>query len=101
MFLVVIPGLLTGMEFPIASKLYMEEASASGGLPTKAAEMGFTAGILDSVDHAGAFVGAILVGIVLLPVLGVEGACWVVGALNGMSFILLLAQTMQGAGVRE
>ncbi|HHT9140356.1 MAG TPA: hypothetical protein ACFYEI_06045, partial [Candidatus Tripitaka californicus] len=60
MFLVVIPGLLTGMEFPIASKLYMEEAA--GPLPTKAAEMGFTAGILDSVDHAGAFVGAILVG---------------------------------------
>src|SRR3989338_672103 len=85
MFLVVIPGLLTGMEFPIASKLYMEEAaSASGGLPTKAAEMGFTAGILDSVDHAGAFAGAILVGVVLLPVLGVEGACWVAGALNGV-----------------
>ena len=96
MFLVVIPGLLTGMEFPVASKLYMEEAaSASGGLPTKAAEMGFTAGILDSVDHAGAFAGAILVGVVLLPVLGVEGACWVAGAFNGVSFILLLAQTVQ------
>ena len=95
MFLVVIPGLLTGMEFPIASKLYMEEvASASGGLPTKAAEMGFTAGILDSVDHAGAFVGAIWAGIVLLPVLGVEGTCWVAGALNGLSFVLLLFQTV-------
>ena len=93
MFLVAIPGLLTGMEFPVASKLYIEEA----------AEMGFTAGILDSVDHAGAFVGAILAGIVLLPVLGVEGACWVVGALNGVSFILLLAQTVQEleSGVRN
>ncbi|HHT9154362.1 MAG TPA: hypothetical protein ACFYD5_00960 [Candidatus Tripitaka sp. YC43] len=104
MFLVVIPGLLTGMEFPIASKLYMEEVASassaslragSGGLPTKAAEMGFTAGILDSVDHAGAFAGAILVGVVLLPVLGVEGACWVAGAFNGVSFILLLVQTVQ------
>ncbi|OHB94583.1 MAG: hypothetical protein A3E19_03975 [Planctomycetes bacterium RIFCSPHIGHO2_12_FULL_52_36] len=99
MFLVVIPGLLTGMEFPIASKLYMEEVA--GPLPTKAAEMGFTAGILDSVDHAGAFVGAILVGVVLLPVLGVEGACWVAGALNGVSFILLLAQTMQYVPARR
>ncbi len=93
MFLVLIPGVLTGMEFPVASKLYIEEA----------AEMGFTAGILDSADHTGAFVGAILAGIVLLPVLGVEGTCWVVGALNGLSLVLLLVQVMQPAagGVRR
>jgi spermidine synthase len=87
MFLVVIPGLLTGIEFPVASRLYIEEA----------AEMGFTAGVIDSADHAGAFVGAILAGIVLLPVMGVVGACWVVGALNGLSLVLLLSQTARYA----
>ncbi|HHT9120057.1 MAG TPA: fused MFS/spermidine synthase [Candidatus Hypogeohydataceae bacterium YC41] len=89
MLLVVIPGLLTGMEFPVASKLYIEEAL----------EMGFTAGVLDSADHAGAFIGAILAGIVLLPVLGVEGTCWVVGAVNGLSFILLLIQTALSSAI--
>jgi spermidine synthase len=85
MLLVIIPGILTGMEFPIASRLYIEEK----------AEMGFTAGILDSADHAGAFIGAIFTGIVLLPVLGVDGTCWVVGAINGLSLILLLIQSLQ------
>lgn len=85
MLLVIIPGFLTGMEFPIASRLYIEEK----------AEMGFTAGILDSADHAGAFIGAIFTGIVLLPVLGIDGTCWVVGALNGLSLILLLLQGLQ------
>ncbi len=85
MLLVVVPGLLTGMEFPIASKLYLEEK----------AEMGFTAGILDSADHAGAFLGALLTGIVMLPVLGVNGTCWVIGAINGLSLILLLLQVVQ------
>ncbi|MFQ5957383.1 MAG: hypothetical protein ACE5KK_06400, partial [Candidatus Brocadiales bacterium] len=81
MVLIVIPGIITGLEFPIASRIYLEEEADSGP----------TAGMINSADHVGAFSGAILTGIVLVPILGIAGTCTVVAALNGASLALLIA----------
>ena len=58
MVLVVITGVLTGIEFPISSKLYF----------LRKGELGVTAGTIDSADHAGAFIGAILTGVLFVPI---------------------------------
>ncbi|MHC4357855.1 MAG: fused MFS/spermidine synthase [Planctomycetota bacterium] len=81
MVLMVIPGIITGLEFPVASRIYLGDEPDSGP----------TAGMINSADHIGAFSGAILTGIVLVPILGVDGACLVVAALNGASLALLIA----------
>ncbi len=81
MVFIVIPGIITGLEFPIASRVYLEGDVDSGP----------TAGMVDSADHVGAFLGAILTGIVFVPILGIAGTCIVVAALNGASLALLIA----------
>lgn len=81
MILIVIPGVITGLEFPIASRIYLEEEVDSG----------HTAGMINSADHTGAFLGAILTGIVLVPIIGISGTCIVLAALNGASLALLIA----------
>lgn len=80
MILIIIPGIITGLEFPIASKIYLKEEADSGP----------TAGMVDSADHVGAFLGAILTGIVLVPILGIASTCIVIAALNGASLVLLI-----------
>lgn len=56
------PGLVIGMQVPLAGRL-------SGGSAAAAAARVFTA------DFVGACLGAILVGAVLIPLLGVPGVC--------------------------
>jgi spermidine synthase len=79
MVLVVITGVLTGIEFPIASKLYF----------LRKGEMGATAGTIDSADHAGAFIGAILTGVIFVPIFGITGSCVIIAGLNLMSLLFL------------
>lgn len=79
MVLIVVPGILTGLEFPIASRIYLEAKVDSG----------VTAGLMDCADHVGAFAGAILTGIVMVPILGIDYTCLVIAALNGASLVLL------------
>ncbi|MCP4312059.1 MAG: hypothetical protein GY790_12410, partial [Bacteroidetes bacterium] len=65
MILVVITGVLVGLEFPIAGKLYL----------MRKGELGTTAGTIDSADHAGAFIGALLTGVLFVPLFGISGSC--------------------------
>ncbi|HHT9125685.1 MAG TPA: fused MFS/spermidine synthase [Candidatus Brocadiia bacterium] len=81
MILVVTAGMLTGLVFPIASKLYLLSSGSHG----------LTAGMVDSTDHAGAFIGAITTGVLFVPLLGITGACTITAALNAASAVLLLA----------
>jgi len=78
-----IAGLLTGWEFPLASAIYFEIRQ----------KLGQTAGILDSADHLGALCGALLVGTLLVPILGMAATCYVVGALKLSSAGLWIAKT--------
>ena len=79
--LVLCTGLLTGGEFPLANRVYLE------GLQ----DVGRAAGMTDSVDHLGGFLGALMAGIFLIPVLGIEAACLIVGVLNAATMVLVLS----------
>jgi len=80
MILVVITGMLVGLEFPIAGKLYL----------MRKGELGTTAGTIESADHAGAFIGALLTGILFVPLFGILGSCIIIAVLNLMSLLLFL-----------
>lgn len=80
MLLVIITGVLTGMEFPISSKLYY----------TSKGDLGTTAGVINSADHAGAFIGAILTGVIFIPIFGVIGSCVIIISLKIASLIFLI-----------
>ncbi|OGL50109.1 MAG: hypothetical protein A3C43_03250 [Candidatus Schekmanbacteria bacterium RIFCSPHIGHO2_02_FULL_38_11] len=67
-----IAGLLTGTAFPCASKTYF---SASGNT-------GKTAGIINSADHLGAFLSAILTGVFFVPIFGISKTCLFIAVLN-------------------
>jgi spermidine synthase len=73
-------GWLVGLQFPLSSQLHL----AAGG------EVSYTAGLLYAADLLGAFLGAVAVGIALLPILGVSGTCLFVVVLKVCSLALLL-----------
>ena len=77
-FLLFFSGLLTGIEFPLANNIY------------QAANIGRTAGLLNSADLIGSWAGSILSGMVMLPVLGLTNGCIVLMTLKISSFLLLL-----------
>ncbi len=80
MILVVITGVLVGLEFPIAGKLYL----------VRKEELGTAAGTIDSADHAGAFIGALLTGVLFVPLFGISGSCVIIAVLNLMSLSFFL-----------
>lgn len=80
MCLVLVAGILTGLAFPLAAKLHLGESQ----------DVGRTAGAIDACDHIGACLGAAMTGVVLVPMLGIAGACALVAALKACSIVLLL-----------
>ena len=78
--IIFIAGILAGSEFPLASDIYFRTCGI----------IGVSAGKIDSADHVGAFLGALLTGIVLVPVLGIIESCWIIAALNMASGLLLM-----------
>ncbi|MDE1889463.1 MAG: hypothetical protein KGI30_04315 [Planctomycetota bacterium] len=77
--LVGITGLLTGLEFPLINRILLQYDR----------DIAISAGNTDSADHIGAFLGALLTGIIFLPLLGVFGTCLILAALNISSLILI------------
>jgi predicted membrane-bound spermidine synthase len=59
--LILLCGIGTGVQYPLINKVLIE-----GGFTT-----GKTAGVIDSMDHLGAFLGAIATNIILIPLFGV------------------------------
>jgi spermidine synthase len=83
--LVAVAGFLTGVEFPLVSKIILAEGE----------ELERAAGSVDAFDHLGACIGALLTGTVLVPVLGVFQSCALIAALKGASLVLLLFYLVQ------
>jgi spermidine synthase len=83
LFLIIsfICGFLTGAQFPLANKIHLKDD----------ASLSKTAGILYSSDLLGGWLGGIVGGVVLLPVLGLLGSCVVVFLLKLCSFIVITA----------
>jgi spermidine synthase len=79
-FLPIIAGFIGGFQFPLANKLYLQSRD---GL-VKAA------GLTYGVDLLGSSLGALLVSVFLLPILGIPVICLLVALLNLVSLVLLL-----------
>ncbi|MFH0826508.1 MAG: hypothetical protein V1923_01270, partial [Candidatus Omnitrophota bacterium] len=77
--LFLLAGFLVGLEFPLASKIYLG----------KGQEVGSVLGILYSADLLGGWVAGMLGGIVLIPVLGVWNTCMALLILKTSSFLWL------------
>jgi spermidine synthase len=68
--LLIATGLLTGMQFPVASRLQQAFATRAVGVTTTG-----EVGTIFSADLIGGCLGGLLGGVVLLPVLGLAGSC--------------------------
>jgi spermidine synthase len=78
--LFLISGLLSGLEFPLAAKMYLMDKGQAGA----------ASGVLYFCDLMGGWVAGMLGGVVLLPVLGLFNSCLVIIALKLSSLALLL-----------
>ena len=76
-----IPGMLIGLEFPLASSVYSGSKEA----------VGQTAGALYAADLIGGWLAGMLGGILLLPILGLFQTCMVMVFFK-LSSIILLSQ---------
>ena len=79
-------GLLLGLQFPLASKIYLGTLSREGGF-------GQTAGLLYGADLLGGFFGGLFGGVLLLPILGLKASCFMMAMIKGSSFLLFLLFT--------
>lgn len=79
--LLFLSGLLVGAQFPLANKIYL----------SRGADLSGTAGLLYGADLMGGWLGGIAGGVVLLPVLGLFGACMAVVLLKLSSFVIILS----------
>jgi spermidine synthase len=59
--LIFLCGVATGAQYPFINRILIE----------KGMTVGRTAGMIDSMDHLGAFAGALLTNIILIPLLGI------------------------------
>ncbi len=73
-------GLLVGAEFPLANREYLKMSGDIGG----------TAGLLYSADLWGGWIGGILGGVVLLPVLGLVQSSLVIVMFKASGLAMLL-----------
>lgn len=73
-------GALVGAQFPAAERLYRSTGRSASG----------TAGVIYGSDLLGGWLGGMAGGVVLLPVLGLFGACLFVFLLKLLSFVIIL-----------
>jgi spermidine synthase len=76
--LVAISGILGGLIFPLAAAIRLEEDGCTGRV----------AGAVAAADYIGACLGALATGTLLVPILGVSGACLAVAAVKVLSSLM-------------
>lgn len=79
-------GTLVGLQFPLATKIYLSTSSKEG-------IFGQTAGLLYGADLFGGFFGGLLGGTLLLPILGLKESCFMIAIIKISSFLLFLVFT--------
>jgi len=87
---VAIVGWAVGAEFPLGNRLYCD----AGGT------VGAAAAVTDASDHAGAAIGCLATGVVLVPVFGIGASCLVLAAMKCAGLLLLASAfvAMRGRG---
>jgi spermidine synthase len=83
---VILIGFAVGFVFPLSIHLYLGKDENTGK----------TAGIIDAFDHIGAAVGALFIGTLLLPVMGVETVCRLLVLFPLLSALLLISDYIRG-----
>ncbi|MEW6374965.1 MAG: fused MFS/spermidine synthase [Thermodesulfobacteriota bacterium] len=76
-------GVLIGLQFPLATKIYLGTSPGEGFL-------GHAAGMLYGADLLGGFFGGLFGGVLLLPILGLMESCFMMAMIKASSFVLLL-----------
>jgi spermidine synthase len=80
LFLNGLAGFLVGAQFPLANRMWlMNREDRRGG-----------AGVLYACDLVGAFVGSVIVAVVLIPVLGIVNTCLLAAILKVGSLLLVV-----------
>jgi len=77
--LVAVTGVLGGLVFPLAAAVALEDRPSTAR----------AAGAIDAADCLGACIGGLATGVILVPVLGVSGACWVMAGVKALSALLV------------
>lgn len=78
-------GFLVGAQFPLANKIYLKRSS----------DLSNTAGLLFGADLAGGWIGGLIGGVALLPVLGLVQTCIIVILLKISSLLILLVSALK------
>jgi spermidine synthase len=78
-FLPIIAGIIGGIQFPLANKIYLERQE----------EVGRVAGLTYGLDLLGACIGSLLAAAFLVPVLGIFQTCFLVAMINATVLVLL------------
>jgi spermidine synthase len=72
-------GFLVGSQFPLANRMWLRDRETQGGTP----------GLLYACDLVGAFLGSIVVSVILIPVLGILETCLLAAVLKLGSLLLV------------
>jgi spermidine synthase len=80
-------GFLVGAQFPLANRLWLRGRESQRGRE----------GALYASDLVGAFLGSILVSVLLIPVLGIVATCLLAAVLKLCSLLLFAALTWRSA----
>lgn len=91
-FLPVIPGIIGGFQFPLANKLYLEDSNSGTGR---------SASLIYGLDLFGACLGAVVVTIFLLPIIGIPMTCLLVAGLNVIGLLVLYRVNGDGSLARN
>jgi spermidine synthase len=74
-----------GAQFPLANRISFHSCRRAERRDAHHAPVPLSAGNLYTADFMGAFVGALLAGALLIPLMGVSGVCLLAGALNALA----------------
>jgi predicted membrane-bound spermidine synthase len=77
-----IPGFMGGIQFPLGSKIVLEKTKNLSG----------TASILYSADLLGAFIGAFLISLIFIPLVGIYSTCIAITVLNLGALAVLVGE---------
>ncbi len=82
-----VSGMLTGVQFPLATRLHLRRSSTAGSNQEMGkTNLAHTAGLL----YGGDLLGSLIESVLLLPSLGLKITCFILETIKGGSFILVL-----------